>query len=88
MGMVCRAFSVRFSLDVVRREQFLQHHHLVADLAEADQEIAVRRGGVDLVAEFDQGGSRRLEPFRRGEGQQGRLVRGADEIKSVGHKLI
>ena len=62
-------------LDVVGGEQFLDDDDLIVDLAEADQEIAVGGGGVDLVAEFGQGGFGGLQPFRRGKGEQGRLVR-------------
>ena len=62
-------------------EQFLDHDHLIMRLAEAHEKIAVRGGGVDLIAQFLQRGLRGLQPFGRGKGDQGRFVLGADEIE-------
>lgn len=71
--------------DVIRREEFLDDHNLVTNLAEANQKIAVSRGGMHFVAEAGKGGASRLEPFRSGERQKRGLVGGTDEIKAVGH---
>ena len=68
-------------VNVVRAEQFLDHDNLVVGLAETDEEIAVGGGGMDLVAEFAQGGLGGLESFGCGKGDQGRFVLGADEIE-------
>ena len=65
----------------VGAEQFLHQRHLIAHLAEAHQEIAVGGGGVDFIAEFLQGVFGLLQPFRRGKGDQRRLVICTDEIK-------
>lgn len=71
--------------DVIRGEHFLENDHLVVDLAETYQEVAVSGGGVNLVTEFVEGTHGGFEPFRGGESQQGGLVGGADEIKFVRH---
>ncbi len=68
-------------LDVVGGKKFLHDDDLIMHLAEAHEKIAVRGGGVDLVAKFLQRGLGDLEPFRRGKGDQRRFVLGADEIK-------
>ena len=65
----------------VRRKKFLDDDDLVMDLVEPHQKIAVGGGGVDFVAQFAQGVLGDLQPFRRGEGDQGRFVLGADEIE-------
>src|SRR5204863_324608 len=63
----------------------LDDDQLVADLAEANQEISMGGRGMNLVAELGEGGAGGFHPFRRGEGQQGRLVSRADEFEFVGH---
>ena len=68
---------------VVGHKQFLEDDDLVVELAEADQEITVRRRGVDFVAEFSQSRPGGFEPFRGREGQQRGLVGRADEIEVV-----
>ena len=68
-------------LNAVCAEPFLENDDLIAHLAEAHEEIAVRGGGVDLVTQFDQGAFRGFQPFRSGKGDQGRFVRGTDEIE-------
>ena len=72
MGMFCNACQGEIFLDVVGGKQFLDDDDLVMHLGEAHEEIAVRGGGVDLVAQFLQGGLGGLQPFRRGKGDQGR----------------
>src|SRR5262249_54710498 len=66
----------------------LEDHHPIAHLAEANEKVAVRRRGVNFVTEVGKGAARRLEPFRAGECQQGRLIRGAYEIKCRSHALL
>lgn len=68
-------------LDGVGTETLLDDDDLIMRLAEANEEITVRRGGVNLVAEFVERLLGGFEPFRRGERDQGRLVIGADEIE-------
>ncbi len=79
--MFCSACQREVFLDVVRGKEFLDDDDLIMHLGEAQLEIAVRGGGVDLVAQFLQRGLGDLQPFRRGKGDQGRVVLGADEIK-------
>ena len=54
-------------------------------LTEAQQKIAVRGGGVNLVAELLQRGLGGIEPGRRGKRNQRGLVRGRDEIEGAVH---
>ena len=72
----------------VRGKAFFDDDHLVVDLAEADQKVAVCRGGVNLVAELLEGLLDFFQPFGRGEGEQRGLVRSTDEIKLVAHDKL
>ena len=56
----------------VGAEEFLDEHDLIMHLAEAHQEIAVRGGGVDLVAQFLQGGLGCLPAIRAWKRRSGR----------------
>ena len=70
---------------VLAPKQFLDDDDLIVRLAEADEEIAVRGGGVNFVAEFLERLLGGLQPFRGGKGDQGRLVLGADKIEGAIH---
>ena len=48
----------------------------------------MRGRSVHFVTEFDQSGSRRVEPFRSGESQERRLIRRAVKVKLGGQDLI
>lgn len=65
----------------IRAKKFLDDDDLIMKLAETHAEIGVRGGGVNLVAEFLQGGFRGFEPFRCGKCKQRRFVVGSDEFK-------
>ena len=69
-------------------KKFLDDDHLVMHLAEADEKITVRGGGVNLVAEFVQRGLGGVQPFRRGKGDQRRFVLAADEVKGGVHLIF
>src|SRR5262245_51691156 len=58
--------------DAIGGEELLDDNYLVANLAEPDEEVSVRSGGVDFVAEFAEGGLGGFQPFGCGKGQQGR----------------
>src|ERR1041384_7426432 len=66
--------------DVIGGKKFLEDHDLIADLAKADEEIAMCGGGVDFVAQLGQSSPGSFQPFRSGKGEQGRFVGGADKI--------
>src|SRR5436190_24386274 len=72
-GHLLQRLQRKVFLDAVRREQLLENYHLVTDLAETDQEVAVGRRGMDFEAQFIEGGFRGVEPFRGRECQQSRL---------------
>lgn len=72
----------------VGAEKFFHDDDLIFDAAEADMEIAVGGGGVDLVAEFFESGARGVHPFGRGEGDERRFIGGTDEFKVLGHGLF
>ena len=63
-----RHFSQRLQGQIlchaIGREAFLQDNDLIANLAEANEEVAVRGSGVDLVAQFSQSRPGGVEPFR------------------------
>jgi hypothetical protein len=51
--------------NAVAGEAFLQNNDLISDLAEANQEVAVRGGGMDFLAQLSQSRAGSVEPFRR-----------------------
>ena len=69
-------------------EQFLDDDDLIRHLAEIGDEIAVRRRLMNLVAQFGERGLGQLLPLRRAEGEQGRLVAGAEKFKFGGHGYL
>jgi len=68
-------------VEVVGGEPFLENDDLVADLAETDEEIAMGRSRVNLVAQFGQGAASGFEPLRGGKGQQRGFIGSAKEFK-------
>src|SRR5262245_14241955 len=49
--------------DVIGGEKLLDNDDLIADLAKADKEIAMGRGGMNFIAELGQGSFGGVEPF-------------------------
>ena len=50
--------------DIIGGEALLEDDDLIADLAEANQEVAVGGGGVNFITELTEGGPRGIEPRR------------------------
>ena len=49
---------------VIGGKAFLQNDHLIANLAEPNQEIAMGRGSMDLKSELGEGAAGGFEPLR------------------------
>ena len=64
-GHVLQGMQRGVFLDGIGGKQFFNNHHLVADLGETDQKIAVRGRRMDFVTKFLQCGLGGFEPFGR-----------------------
>ena len=86
-GHVLQRAERKIFLGFTRGKQFLDDDDLITDLAEARGEIRVRRGRVNLVAEFAQRPFGGVEPRGIGTGDQRGLVPRGDEhrLKVVCH---
>ena len=87
-GHVLQRFHRQVLARVIGGEHFLDDNRLIADLAEANEEIAVGCRRVDFIPQLVQSSLGGFEPLRGGKGQQRWFIRRTDELELGGHRLF
>ena len=69
-------------------KEFLEDDHLIGNLGEFVEELAMVDGGMDLEAELIQGGLGGFLQFRRAQSEQRGLVGGGEKLEFNRHGII
>ena len=84
-GHLLKSLQREVFLKIVGGEPFFDNDDLIVYLRETDEEVAVRGGGVNFVAEFLHRIFHFFQPLRRGEGDQCWLVCCGEKFKLLTH---